>query len=71
MKTKLTTMILAAGAMLGAWAANVRVYVNVMPEAGWNPDRYFYAWSGTVQNFGAWPGIKVENTEVLNGATWH
>ena len=71
MKRKLMTMILAAGAMLGAWAANVRVYVNVVPEAGWNPDRYFYAWSGTVQNFGAWPGIKVENTEVLNGETWH
>ncbi|MBR4171544.1 MAG: leucine-rich repeat protein, partial [Kiritimatiellae bacterium] len=71
MKKKLITMILAAGAMLGAWAANVRVYVNVVPEAGWNPDRYFYAWSGTAQNFGAWPGIKVENAEVLNGETWH
>ena len=76
MKTKLMTMILAAGAAFGAWAANVRVYVNISPDAGWGSQRYFYSWSNVDMHLSgsdpyAWPGVEATNTVTVAGATWH
>ena len=70
MKTKLTTMILAAGAMLGAWAANVRVYVNAPSSAAWGDCWFCYAWDSNPL-LGKWPGTQAVKTKTLDGVTWH
>ena len=72
MKTKLMTMILAASAMLGAWAANVRVYVNAPSAVAWGDNWFCYAWDDNgAPLLGAWPGTQAVKTEVRESVTWH
>jgi len=71
MKAKLMAMILAAGAALGAWAANVRVYVHVADDAEWYANIYFYSWDGTATIFDSWPGLASTGTDVKGGLIWH
>ena len=70
MKRKLMTMILAAGAMLGAWAANVRLCVSAPSAVAWGDNWYCYAWDDG-ELLGGWPGTKTVKTETRDGVTWH
>ena len=70
MKKKLIAMILAAGAMLGAYAANVRVYVNAPSSVAWGDSWFCYAWDSDPL-LGAWPGTQAVKTKTRDGVTWH
>ena len=72
MKAKLMAMLLAAGAVLGAWAMNVRVYVSAPSAVAWGDNWFCYASNNNEDHIlGAWPGTQAVKTKTLDGVTWH
>ena len=72
MKAKLAAMVLALCATLGAWGANVRLYVSAPAEVAWGDNWFCYAWNSDGDPLlGAWPGTQAVKTETRDSVTWH